>query len=82
MKVDEAKERFVHQGAGLERMVLTLACHIPFGDLPEFSLQDREQSVECGLVASTPGAEQAGDLLGLRRPHIISNCFGHPIPIL
>lgn len=52
--VNETQIRFVDQRRCLEAMPSTLSCHAPSRDLVKLPLDERNQSVEGGLVALTP----------------------------
>ena len=62
LPVQQANERFVHEGRCLKHVAGTLAPEIPAGKLAKLRVDERYELVESGTVAFSPGDEQFRDL--------------------
>jgi hypothetical protein len=61
LPVQQANERFVHEGRCLKQMIRTLAPEIPAGKPAKLRFDERHEFVESGTVAFSPGGEQFRD---------------------
>jgi hypothetical protein len=61
--INETQVRFVDQRRGLEAMRGPFAAHAPLGDLVQFIMNQRDQTVERPRVATSPIDQQPGDIL-------------------
>jgi hypothetical protein len=61
LRVDQAEIRLVDEDRGLEAVARSLSGHAPFGDLVEFPMDERYQSLESRLVALAPFEKEPRD---------------------
>jgi hypothetical protein len=62
LALQEAKERFVDERGGLQRVSGPLVRHVVDGDTVQLPVHERDQSLESGVIALAPLNEQAGDV--------------------
>jgi hypothetical protein len=62
--VDEAEVGLMHERGRLQRVVRPLVAKLPCGDATELRIDEWEQLIERGLVATTPIAQQRRDVAG------------------
>ena len=73
--VDQPQIRLVDERRRLKAVPGTLSCHAASRDLVELPVDERNQSVEGGLVALPPFQKQPGDLRGVVRNAAILSPF-------
>jgi hypothetical protein len=67
LPAENAKEQLVHDGAGFERMIPTLALQETRGDLAQLRVHCGEQRVARLLITFPPPGEQASDFCLVRK---------------
>jgi hypothetical protein len=65
--VDQPEIRLVHERRRLKAVVCPFVAHVPFGDAVELPVNERNETIERPLVASSPSDEQASELRGMVR---------------
>jgi len=59
---DQPQERLIHQGGRLQQMPVALTGQIATGQAVQFRVNHGSQPIQRGLVATTPGLEDASQL--------------------
>ena len=60
--LDKTQKSFIDQGGGLQRVIAALARHVLDRNSMQFAVDERDQPLESGIIASPPLDEQAGDI--------------------
>jgi hypothetical protein len=60
LDVEESHVRLVDERRGLQRVFAAFATHVTACDTPQLVVHERDELVECGLIAPPPGQEQRG----------------------
>jgi hypothetical protein len=58
--VDQAQVRLVNERRGLEGMVRALVAHVAMRDALQFGVDERDQLLERGSIAASPGRQEPG----------------------
>jgi hypothetical protein len=61
-QVDEAKERLVDEGRGLQSVIVAFAAHLEAGQPAKLLVDERHQVIERGTIALAPGEQQLSDI--------------------
>jgi hypothetical protein len=67
-RVDQAQERFVHQGGCLKRVFAPFVRHAGTRQPAQFHLHERNQALERRRITVAPRPQQFGDCLRRRGP--------------
>ena len=62
IQIDESQVGLVDQGGCLQRMPRTFAAQLPLSQSAQLFMDERNQLLECRLVALTPGLKEAGSV--------------------
>lgn len=69
----------MHQGCGLQGVPRPLVPQMPVGDFSQFGIDERDEIVECRLIAASEGMEQNRD--GAILSHQAFNRSSFPLAI-
>src|SRR5207253_11147176 len=61
--IDQTDVRLVDERGRLQRMSGSFVSHVPPGDAAQLVMDERNQLLQCGLIAVAPVDQQPGDLV-------------------